>query len=102
MIRQDVVPTDHGETIWAAQVGRAKVELFHNGYHWVMRFAEGGRHNRLLLGQNAGQMWRLSGAFWLALRHFHSQSPMVMVGGVPFNVAEARAMFTLLNAVLRR
>ena len=82
------------------EVGQATVDIFHNGYFWVMRFAEGQRHNRLILGQDNRQLTRLRDAFERALFGFHSQFPIVMVGGVAFNVFEARAMRDLLARVL--
>lgn len=85
---------------FTAEVGRATVDIFHNGYFWVMRFAQGERHNRLMLGEDLAQITALRDAFVRALQGFHSQFPMIMVGGVAFNVEEARAMLDLLALVL--
>lgn len=82
------------------EVGQATVDIFHNCCFWVMFFAEGQRHNRLILGQDKRQLTRLRDAFERALFGFHSQFPIVMVGGVAFNVFEARAMRDLLARVL--
>ena len=88
------------------EVGQATVDIFHNGYFWVMRFAEGQRHNRLILGQDNRQLTRLRDAFERAFGADcpepveGSQFPIVMVGGVAFNVFEARAMRDLLARVL--
>jgi hypothetical protein len=85
---------------FAAEVGQAMVDIFYNGCFWVMRFADGRAHNRLMLGQDLRQITRLRDAFERALFGFHSQFPIVMVGGVAFNVFEARAMRDLLAMVL--
>ena len=78
------------------EIGCAIVTVFHNGIIWVMRISERGRINRLELGSDLRQIQRLLAAFNRALNGFCSQYPVVMVGGVAFNVNEARLMRQLL------
>ena len=101
MVRSNLpTPSAILENDFTAEFGGTRVDVFHNGYFWVMRFAEGKSHNRLILGQDKRQLTRLRDAFERALFGFHSQFPIVMVGCVAFNVFEARAMRDLLARVL--
>lgn len=97
-------PPSISQDDFTAEVGAVTVNIFHNGYLWVMRFcdASGKIHNRLVLGQHTRQLVRLRGAFDRGLFGFHSQFPFVMVGGIQFSVFEARAMRDLLARALAR
>lgn len=93
-------PQVHPGGQYTAEIGQAMVDVFHNGYFWVMRFAEGRAHNRLMLGQDLRQIARLRDAFERALFGFHGLGRRVMVGGVEFGAVEARQMRDLLALVL--
>jgi hypothetical protein len=89
------------ERTFGATIGCAEVSVFHNGYFWVMRFAERDRCNRLTFGHDLRQMNLMHDAFNRALMDFHSPFPAIMVGGVQFHCDEAREMRDLLWHVCR-
>jgi hypothetical protein len=83
-----------------AAVGAAMVDIFENGYCWVLRFEEAGRFNRLTLGQDKRRLIQLRDAFERALFGFHGLGRTIMVGGVEFGAVEARQMRDLLAKVV--
>lgn len=81
---------------YLAQVGSTLIQVYKSGPTWLMRFTDRRRTDRLMLGDDTLHLNRLRKAINRGLRGFHSQSPLVMVGGIAFHHCEAIAMSDLL------
>lgn len=84
---------------WAGKAGDSELHVFHNGFGWVMRFLAPSGDNRLVIGDDnrLRDMWA---AFDRVTSRHVSLYPIVMVHGVAFHIAEARAVRALIGRVL--
>lgn len=84
---------------WVGKAGDSELQVFHNGFGWVMRFLAPSGDNRLVIGDDnrLRDMWA---AFDRVTSRHVSLYPIVMVHGVAFHIAEARAVRALIGRVL--